>query len=187
MTTEGKEPDVEKQYGHVLAEYRFQVQLNWDRTKHYFTFNTALLGIAVALYKESASGPCQAGVAALLLIAALNSFHGAFAVKRGHDYYRRVRETKAALEEKLGLATIAILSTPGMLRDGNLVAEWSPGMAAGRFGKITAQAFWLLCLIGALAAVGAIYAGYSSSVTFGRSERPVSRFYLGTAGQRRVA
>ena len=27
-------PDPEKQYGHVLAEYRFQVLLNWDRTKH---------------------------------------------------------------------------------------------------------------------------------------------------------
>jgi hypothetical protein len=23
-----------------LQEYRFQIQLNWDRTKHYLTFNT---------------------------------------------------------------------------------------------------------------------------------------------------
>lgn len=71
-------PDPEKQYGHVLAEYRFQVLLNWDRTKHYFTFNTVLFGAAVALYKEAVAWPAKAGISALLLIATFNSFHGAF-------------------------------------------------------------------------------------------------------------
>lgn len=84
-------PDIEKQYANVLAEYRFQVQLNWDRTKHYFTFNTALLGAAVALYKLDESWPARAGVSALLLIAATNSIHDAFAVGRGHEYYRSHR------------------------------------------------------------------------------------------------
>jgi hypothetical protein len=28
-------PGLEKQYDRVLQEYRFQVQLNWDRAKHY--------------------------------------------------------------------------------------------------------------------------------------------------------
>jgi hypothetical protein len=38
-----KGPDVQKQYELVLQEYRFQVQLNWDRAKHFLIFNTAIL------------------------------------------------------------------------------------------------------------------------------------------------
>lgn len=154
-------PDPEKQYGHVLAEYRFQVLLNWDRTKHYFTFNTVLLGAAVAL-----AWPARAGLSALLLIAAFNSFHGAFAVGRGHEYYRSTRKTKASLEEKLGLNLLAIQSTPGMQRDVHLAAEGTPGTGAQRFGSITTQAIWLLRLIGAFSALGALYAAYASFVAF---------------------
>jgi hypothetical protein len=156
----------EKQYGHLLAEYRFQVLLNWDRTKHYFTFNTVLFGAAVALYKEAMTWPAKAGIAALLLLASLNSFHGAFAVGRGHQYYRNIRQTKAEIEEKLGLYSLAIQSTPGMQRDADLTAEGIPVTGPRRFWSITTQARWILRLIGASAALGALYAAYASCIAF---------------------
>ena len=114
MNDDAQVPDLGAQYGHVLAEYRFQVLLNWDRSKHFFTFNTILFGAAIALYKQDSSWEAQAGVAALLLIVALNSFHGMSAIKRGHEYYRSIRKTKAVLEDELGLGPHAIQSTPGM-------------------------------------------------------------------------
>lgn len=129
-------PELENQYGQVLAEYRFQVLLNWDRTKHYFTFNTVLLGAAVALYKEAAAWGGKAGIAALLFIAAFNSFHGAFAVGRGHEYYRSIRKTKASLEEKLDLDSLAIQSTPGMQRDVDLAPGARPLRARNAFGAL---------------------------------------------------
>ena len=159
-------PEPEKQYGHVLAEYRFQVLLNWDRTKHYFTFNTVLFGAAVALYKEAVTWPAKAGISALLLIAASNSFHGAFAIGRGHEYYRSTRKTKALLEEKLGLDSLAIQSTPGMQRDVHLAVEGTPDTGAQRFWSITTQARWLLRLIGAFSTIGALYAAYASYKAF---------------------
>ena len=159
--------ELEKQYAHVLAEYRFQVQLNWDRTKHYFTFNTVLLGAAVALYKDAEEWPAKAGIAALLLIAAANSVHGAFAVSRGHDYYRSIRKTKASLEAKLGLESFAIRSTPGMQRDVDLAAEGTPATGSRRFWSISAQARALLVFIGVISALGAVYAAVAAYPAFG--------------------
>ena len=120
----------------------------------------------MALYKEAVTWPPRAGISGLLVIAAFNSFHGAFAVERGHEYYRSTRKTKASLEEKLGLNSLAIQSTPGMQRDVHLAVEGTPGTGAQRFWSITTQAIWLLRLIGTLSAVGALYAAYASYLVF---------------------
>ena len=166
MNDDAQVPDLGAQYGHVLAEYRFQVLLNWDRSKHFFTFNTILFGAAIALYKQDSSWEAQAGVAALLLIVALNSFHGMSAIKRGHEYYRSIRKTKAVLEDKLGLGPHAIQSTPGMQRDVDAAAEETPRSGAGRFASITTQGRVLLGIIGAVASMGSIYAGTKALLAF---------------------
>jgi hypothetical protein len=163
LTDDDSRRRLETQYAHVLAEYRFQVQLNWDRSKHYFAFNTVLLGAAVALYNQQRSSAlASSGVFALLLIAALNSFHGMWAIERGHQYYRSIRRTKADLENALGMGAFAIQSTPGMLRDVDMAAAGTPQAGVGRFGQITAQGRWLLCIIGAFATLGATYAAYET-------------------------
>jgi hypothetical protein len=99
-------------------------------------------------------------------LTAFNSFHGAFAVARGHEYYRNIRKTKAALEQKLGLDSLAIQSTPGMQRDVDLVTEGTPVTGSRRFWSITTQASWLLRLIGVFSALGAFYAAYASWLAF---------------------
>ena len=74
--SEPSDADLKKQYEFALQEYRFQIQLNWDRAKHFLIFNTAAFAAAAALYKNASTPPTRAGVAALLLLATLNSFSG---------------------------------------------------------------------------------------------------------------
>jgi hypothetical protein len=166
-------PDLQKHYEQVLAEYRFQVLLNWDRAKHYLIFNTAIFGAAAALYKGATSWASEAAVAALLLIATLNSFAGQLAVALGQQYYRNIRDTKTALERDLGLEQYAIVSTPGMGRAHGVKAAGTPEVGRCRLRKITTQIRILLGAIGVFAALGAAYAVHASYETFSAPQSPV--------------
>jgi hypothetical protein len=144
----------------VLQEYRFQVQLNWDRAKHFLVFNTATLAAAVALYKSGSTGPIKGGVSALLLLSALNSLVGQHSVDVGHRYYQSARDLKTRLEKKLGLEEYAILSTPGMQRGHGQAPEGTPEHGERRWRKITFQVRALLGVIAVLSGLGAIYAWF---------------------------
>lgn len=150
-----------KQYELVLQEYRFQVQLNWDRSKHYLTFNTTLLGAVVALAKSADTWPAQVGLFALLVVAGFNSHAGVRATATGHQYYQRIRDTKTELEKALELGNFAIQSTPGMRRDHDAIAAGTPESSPQRFGSIVQQTKFLLgvlCAFSGLGAAGALFA-----------------------------
>jgi hypothetical protein len=149
--------DLRKQYDAVLAEYRFQVQLNWDRAKHYLVFNTALFGAAIALEKDARTGVAKAAVGAFLSIAALNSALGAHAVAKGHEYYQEIRDLKTRLETDLRMAPYAIVSTPGMKRGHDQVAAGTPRNSIWRVTKIVNQTRLLLWVIAIFAALGSVY------------------------------
>jgi hypothetical protein len=151
----GGRPELERQYDRVLAEYRFQVTLNWDRAKHYLAFNTVIIGAAVALYDASDRGVPRVGVITLLGIAAANSLIGQHAVGLGQVYYRSIRDTKARLEQALGLDKFAILSTPGMKRELGAALAGTPHAGLGRWSKINVMMRGLLLLIALLAGTGA--------------------------------
>jgi hypothetical protein len=158
--------DLQKQYELVLQEYRFQVQLNWDRTKHYLVFNTAIFGAAGILYKNATTWPPQAAVTALLVVAAFNSYAGMRAIELGHEFYQNIRHTKAELEKALGLDQYAIRSTPGMRRDHAEAPEGTPDSGRKRRRKIVEDARSLLKVLCAFAAAGAIYSAYAAAVSF---------------------
>jgi hypothetical protein len=155
--------ELQKQYELVLQEYRFQVQLNWDRTKHFLIFNTAIFAAAVALYKGGSTASAKLGIAVLMILATANSFVGRHALSLGHEMYRNIRGTKTKLEKLLGLADHAILSTAGMKRDHDAAPEGTPGSGRSRIGTITFQLQALLVLIGSFSAVGAVYAIYEAA------------------------
>jgi hypothetical protein len=158
-----KTPDLQKQYEFVLQEYRFQVQLNWDRAKHFLIFNTAILAAAVALYKSGSTPIAKLGIAALMTLSALNSFMGRHAVAEAHRFYREIRDLKAKLEDKLGLGEYAIASTPGMKRGRGDAAEGTPRSGKGRARTINFQLQALLVIIGSVSAVGMVYAIYEAT------------------------
>jgi hypothetical protein len=165
--TVGHEPlaqhGLQKQYEIVLQEYRFQVQLNWDRAKHFLIFNTAILAAAVALYKNGATMEAKLGVAALMFLAAANSLVGRRAVGQGHEIYREIRSLKTELEKRLGLGPLAIRSTLGMKREHDEAAEGTPATGKPRLWSINSQLRALLLLIGAFSTVGASYAAFEAA------------------------
>jgi hypothetical protein len=160
------EPDLNKQYELVLEEYRFQVQINWDRAKHFLVFNTATLAAAVALYKTGSTWPSKAGVMALLLLSALNATFGQHSVGVGHAYDQSIRDLKTRLEKDLKLEDYAIVSTPGMQRGHGTAPDGTPKYREKRWGKITFQIRALLVIIAALSALGTIYAAVETVQTF---------------------
>ncbi|HYO97083.1 MAG TPA: hypothetical protein VER33_21380 [Polyangiaceae bacterium] len=158
MSSAPDEDVARKQYEHVLQEYRFQVQLNWDRSKHYLTFNTAVLGAAVALAASADTWSVQAGRVALFVVCAANSFVGQRAALVGHQYYQRIRHTKSELEKALGLEAYAIQSTPGMMRDHDSIAKGTPPAREHRFASIVWQTRALLGLLCVVSMAGALLA-----------------------------
>ncbi len=162
-STPPKAPDLQKQYELVLQEYRFQVQLNWDRAKHFLIFNTAILAAAVALYKSGSTPIAKLGIAALMTLSALNSFMGRHSVAEGHRFYREIRDLKTRLESELGLGDFAIASTPGMKRSRGEAPEGTPKSGRGRLRTINFQLQALLVIIGLVSVMGTAYALYESA------------------------
>lgn len=96
-----------------LAEYRFQVDLNWRRTQHLLALNSAMLAAGVGLLRLSPDdGLPLAGVVffAGLVLSAL----GRLVVETQHDYYRAAREGLERVESLMGLGELGIQTTPGM-------------------------------------------------------------------------
>jgi hypothetical protein len=95
-----------------VEEYRFQVQLNWDRAKYLLGFNTAVIAAGTGLVKLTgkAADVLLVGLFAVGLAAAVLS---AAAVYLQHGYYRSTRNRMLEIGERLNIQTIAIATTPG--------------------------------------------------------------------------
>jgi hypothetical protein len=60
-------------YKVAVEEYRFQVQLNWDRAKYLLGFNTAIIGVGTGLFKigsHASATPLLIGIFVVGLVAA---------------------------------------------------------------------------------------------------------------------
>lgn len=108
-------------YKIAIDEYRFEVQLNWDRTVFYLTLNSGLIAIATGLLKLQGSSFLNLIVAGVFFIGLSVSLIGLRSVRKGHDYYRQTVVKKTLLEERLGLTksidaggpTMAVTTTAG--------------------------------------------------------------------------
>ncbi len=100
-------PPLEQQhelYRLSIEEYRFEVNLTWDRTKYYLGFNTAIITIATGLLKLGGIWHVNAFISFLFLSGILACRLGIKTITTGHQYYRRTIYKKTLLEEILGLA-----------------------------------------------------------------------------------
>ncbi|HET7444154.1 MAG TPA: hypothetical protein VFJ57_05795 [Solirubrobacterales bacterium] len=105
-----------------MAEYRFQVELNWRRSEYFFVLNIGVLIAALSLFSSDRAP--QWLVALLFLVGALLAFLSIMANETQHGYYTAARQQKANLEARLGLKETALATTPGM------------GSAAKRLGRV---------------------------------------------------
>jgi hypothetical protein len=120
--TELDRQDLRAQYELAVAEYRFQVELNWRRSEYFFVLNIGVLVAALSLF--SADRAPRWLVALLFLIGALLALLSILANETQHGYYTAARDRKAELEGTLGLGDVALATTPGM------------GSAVKRLGKV---------------------------------------------------
>jgi hypothetical protein len=118
-------------YKIALEEYRFEVNLNNDRTFRFLVFNAAALSVGTGLLKTTSGIPASNVFVVLLFLAgAMSSLLGIRGIKKGHEYYRRAIYKKTLIETCLGLhhplddpglgvnteysdATVAIATTVG--------------------------------------------------------------------------
>lgn len=135
-------------YKVAVDEYRFQVNLNWDRSKYFLAFNTAVVGVGTGLIKvgNNVATPLLVGIFAVGLVAAGLS---AIAVNLQHGYYRSTRDRMLALAAELELDTRGVASTPGAREErDNFIA---------RIGKVQNILHMLLLIAAAVDVIGMIY------------------------------
>lgn len=143
---EPTDPDVLLQlYKIAIEEYRFQVTLNWNRTQYYFVLNVGVIALATGILNLSDHARDWM-VAAIYCVGLLCCGLSFLASRVQTGYYQTARDHKRVLEQRLGLGTLALSTTPGM------------GSALRRLGKVTT---FNAVLLGALAVVNVIGIGFA--------------------------
>jgi hypothetical protein len=93
-----------KVYEASIAEYRFNVQLNWDRSKFYIGLSVTAMAAGTALLKLATDTVL---ISILLPIYFLCIFFitlfGSSTINKGKEYTRRANLTKTLVERELGL------------------------------------------------------------------------------------
>jgi hypothetical protein len=107
-------------YKTAIEEYRFEVNLGWERQKFFIGLNVLLLAGLAGFAKLGAAGHLNWMLALAFVMSAISSFLGAFVVLRSHRYYTSARTHFQRIEKLLGFDTdeLALVTTPGM-REGH--------------------------------------------------------------------
>lgn len=134
--------ELQRQYDLAVAEYRFQVDLNWRRSEYFFVLNLGLL-VAAATLLASHKVP-RLLVAAVFLVGLLLAVLSILANETQTSYYHSARDLKKQIEDKLGIGEFALATTPGM------------GSGIGRLGKVGT---FLRIMLAAIALTDLIGAG----------------------------
>ena len=131
-------------YKVAVGEYRFQVNLNWDRSKYVLVFNTAVIAVGTGLVNDGyrLATPLLVGIFAVGLAAAALS---AIAVTLQHDYYRSTRDRMLAIAAELGIDAWGVASTPGA-RDERTTFIARIGKVQNILYTLLLVAGWLTCL-----------------------------------------
>ena len=153
-------------YKHAIEEYRFNVQLSWDRTRFYLGLNTALVAAIATLLRIESDSSWPLGVASMAGVA--TSAMGILTIRKGHRYYRHAVYKKTLIEDGLGLhtkveshahrlATLAIATTSTQAETHQILDETDGWLDRKiRFATTTGKLVWfmgfflLLCSLGFL-------------------------------------
>lgn len=130
-------------YSISVDEYRFQVNLNWQRSQYYMAFNAAIVAAGAGLL-QATKGETLIVVAVVFLVGFSSCVLAVLAGEAQHDYYRAARDGKRRLEDRLALGELAIRTTGGMT-----------GLPA-RFGKVRSfnRALLVAVMVANLAGIG---------------------------------
>lgn len=96
-------PSLPDLYRSALEEYRFQVGLNWDRTKFFILLKGTVLAAAAALLQLGGSATSRLLVVLLFLAGASVAWLGIRATREGKVHHRAAVAKKTLLESEMGL------------------------------------------------------------------------------------
>jgi hypothetical protein len=164
-----------KVYSTAIDEYRFNVQLGWDRTKFFLLLNSGLIAAGVGLLKV-AEGSVLPSIF-LVLFFLLSIFISAFGLqtaKIAKGYYREAVFTKTLVERELGLlepiqglqdsrANLSIAVTRGQRDYEAILSGQSHAddfsdtpISSGTVAFNAQMVFWLMIAIETLAAIATV-------------------------------
>jgi hypothetical protein len=152
-----------------VEEYRFQVRLNWDRTKYFLALNAGLLSVGISLVKVTEDSKIRVLVALLFLVGIVTSVLGIRAIRKGREYFRRTRNRMILVAQLLGLNddltaeghpgwSIAIGPTQGMNDIQKALERPDPGPTPLQPGTVVYGEVMLLKVGILLNLVGVIFA-----------------------------
>lgn len=101
-----------RQYDLAVAEYRFQVDLNWRRSEYFFVLNVGVL-IAASTLLASHKVP-RLLIAFVFMVGLLLAVLSILANETQASYYRSARDLKKAIESALEINDLSLATTPGM-------------------------------------------------------------------------
>ncbi len=122
-------------YKVAIDEYRFNVELSWNRTRYYLVLSTGILGVGAGLFGSINDRNTLFLLIVLFGIGIVVARLGIASTHKGHEYYRRAAYKKTLIEDHLGLleplpnynrevANLALATTKGM-RDSQEILEHS--------------------------------------------------------------
>ncbi len=94
-------------YKLALDDYRFQVQLNQDRSPYFLVLNLTVIGIATGVV-QLGQGTISILVTILYLAGFLFCLFSIFALAAQRKFYRSARDQKMYFEERLELGAASI-------------------------------------------------------------------------------
>ncbi len=149
-------------YKIVVEEYRFQTNLNWDRSKFYVLLNSALITATSGLLRLPSFKFAEFLTAPLFILGFLAAWLGYKTLIKGIEYRRRIVFKKAQFENKLMHYSdiVPIDTTAGMREVRNTMEEDEFINRPPRIGTISyflTSLFILLMIINSVALFYLIY------------------------------
>ena len=165
-------------YKIAIDEYRFEVDLNWQRTKYYCTLNVGIITISTGLLKinEGTSG-ITVLVALIFFIGIITSFLGVYTIKKGNIYYKRTLYKKFLYERELGLLNfksiheeplldLSVATTLGMEKRNKTDEAMKKESHPPRKGSIKYNMILVLYLLSFLNFLGLLYTIWQPAMEF---------------------
>jgi hypothetical protein len=100
----------------AIEEYRFEVNLGWDRQKFFVGLNVSLLAALAGFAKLGGEQAHNGPLICALFADAATAVVGILVVQKSHLYYQNARDHFQRIERRLGYVTtdLALQTTSGM-------------------------------------------------------------------------
>lgn len=134
-------------YRLAVDEYRFQVNLNWQRSQYFLGLNVAVLTVAVGILRvgDEPSIGVRLLTAAVFIVGIAASVVSVLAHQTQRLYYQTARDRMMAIGESLQLGDRAVATTPGM------------GSSTRRFSRVTTLLSALFAVVAIIDAAALVY------------------------------